>query len=221
MKRALGAMLVLTLALSAMAVSGRAFAQQSPSDAFGEACAGNPGFFSFAVENPGESTEAYAAFCACLVTEFAAYPEPDVEMLTKDVEGSATPEDRTAYGDYTALELKARGAADRCVAAAGLGAERADMTGFDAACQSSELLLGSIGGTPEEAAPVRATLCQCLSSELAPRVTTVDADVLGRDLDGTATDASREAHPGYAALTETAGAAFQQCAAAAAAPAAP
>ena len=59
----------------------------------------------------------FGALCGCLVDAFQEYPEADVVMLTKDLDGSATTEDRTAYGDYTALEAKALAALDACLAA--------------------------------------------------------------------------------------------------------
>jgi len=186
-------------------------------DAFTESCLQNPDFFSFAVDDLGQKPEAHPALCTCLVSAFADNPEADIVMLTRDMDGSATDEIRTAYGDYTALESLALSALTVCVAEAGLSVERpeqaegADMTKFDASCQSSQGLLEIIGGTPEAAIPHRTTLCACLSAELAPLVTTVDADVLGMDLDETATAESRAAHPGYDTLTQTAGTAFDQC----------
>lgn len=205
----------LALALSTLAEGS---VSASPAtDAFSEACSQNPDFFSFAVQNLGENPEGHAALCSCLVTEFSSHPDADLAILTKDVDGSATPEDRAAYGDYTALELKARDALDICLKSAGLVSDQpvpggqADMTSFDAACHGSAGLLEVIGGAPDQAAPRRTTLCNCLSTELAPLITTADADILGQDLDGTATEESRNAYSGYAALAETAGVAFNGC----------
>jgi hypothetical protein len=144
-------------------------------------------------------------------------------MLIKDLEGTATTADRTAYGDYTALELKARDTLDKCLVLEGFAdgsdpgatttpaADAADMTKFDAACQASEMLLSVLGGTSEQAMPVRTSLCECLSIALAPQISTEAADILAQDLDGTATDASRAAYPDYPELESRAGAAFDSC----------
>lgn len=213
MKRAFDIMVALAFALAA--ASPGAVLASPATDAFSEACAQNPGFFSFAVDDLASQPEAHSALCGCLVTEFGAYSDADIAMLTKDVDDTATAESRTAYGDYPGLESKARDALGTCIAAAGLGVDEpapstaADMANFDASCQGSKGLLEMIGGP--EAATHRATLCQCLSSELSVRISSADATVLGQDLDDTATVASRGAHPGYQALTETAGTVFGQC----------
>jgi hypothetical protein len=187
-------------------------------DAFNTACNANPGFFSFAVEGLENDAEGLSRLCSCLVAEFANYPEADLALLTKDVEGTATPEDRTAYGDYTGLEIRARDAAERCVAAewpaapgTGTSSTPADMSGFDAACTNSTILLEVIGGAPEEATVQRATLCQCLTTALGSQITTGDAGILAQDLDGSATEESRAAYGSYDALSETAGGVFDQC----------
>ncbi len=227
MNRALGTACLLSLLAGLLPADAAA----APAlDAFSAACEGNPGFFSIAVEGLETQPEAHTSLCTCLAGRFAAFPEADLVMLTKDVDGTATAEDRAAYGDYTALELKALDALQVCVTEAGLEevtdsstapADLADMTRFDASCLASEGLLEVIGGAVESATPLRSLLCGCLSERLAPLVTTADAVVLGQDLDGTATDASRGAHAGYEALTETAGAVFQLCFSALPVPGAP
>jgi hypothetical protein len=188
-------------------------------DTFTTACNANPDFFASVAEGLDSNPEGLGRLCGCLATAFADYPEADLVMLTHDVEGTATAEERTAYGDYTALELKAVDVLKGCLVAEGLTTATepvspntpADMTKFSEACMNSELILQSIGGTPEEATPLRTTLCQCLTTTLGPQVSTADADVLAQDLDGTATDESRNAHAGYQALTEVAGTAFNGC----------
>jgi len=188
-------------------------------DAFSAACNANPDFFAFAVPGLESKPDDLGRICACLTTAFADYPEADLTMLTHDVEGSATAEERTAYGDYTALELKALDALNTCLVAEGLSdgtkpvspAAPADMSEFDQACQNSEGLLAVIGGTPQEAAPLRTTLCQCLTTTLGPQISTAGAGVLAMDLDGTATETTRNAYPGYQQLTEVAGTAFEGC----------
>lgn len=215
MNRLQSLLLVLGPALLAM-LPGPAAASPA-TDAFAEACRQNPDFFSFAVENLDQMPDQHGVLCTCLVDRFAAYPDKDVVMLTGDVDNTATAEERAAYGDYTALELRARDTFDACVTEAGLGEggpptpRLADMTGFTASCEGSGGLLEVIGGPPEAAISHRATLCTCLADSFAPLITTADASVLGKDLDGTATDETRGAHPGYAALAETAGAVFDQC----------
>lgn len=205
------------LAALLVLVAASPAAASPETDAFAAACNANADFFSFAVEGLEADPAGRGRLCSCLITAFTPLPAADLEMLTKDVDDSATEADRTAYGDYTGLEIVARDALFACVAEASLEggtpavAEPADMSGFDASCSASEGLLQVIGGVPDEAMPLRTTLCACLSTTIGPQVSTADADVLGMDLDGTATDESRDAHPGYAELTQVAGAAFDGC----------
>jgi hypothetical protein len=216
----MNAMLRLLPALVAGLTAIPATAIASPAtDAFSVACNANPDFFAFAVQGLESNPDDLGRICSCLTTAFTEYPEADITMLTHDVDGSATAEERTAYGDYTALEMKALAALNTCLVAEGLAdgeepqgpATPADMTKFDAACINSEGLLAVIGGTPEQAAPLRTTLCQCLTTTLGPQISTADADILAMDLDGTATLESRNAYATYQQLTEFAGTAFQGC----------
>lgn len=186
---------------------------------FSAACSGNPGFFSFAVAGLESDPDGHGRLCGCLATEFSALDDDEIAMLVKDLDGSATAEDRAAFGDYTALELKARDGLDKCLvlegfadgADPGASGDRADMTQFNAACTGSEGLLMVIGGEPDAAMPIRAKLCACLDVALAPQISTADANILGQDLDGTATQESRDAYPTYGELEVTAGAAFDTC----------
>jgi hypothetical protein len=188
-------------------------------EAFTAACNAHPEFFSSMAAGIESRPEDVGRLCSCLGGRFADYPEADLTMLTHDVEGTATAEERTAYGDYTALEMRALDALNGCLAAEGLTTgtqpaspnSPADMSRFDAACMSSESVLQAIGGTAEEAAPLRTTLCQCLSSALGPQISTADAAILAQDLEGIATEESRQAYPGYPQLSEIAGNAFNGC----------
>ncbi len=214
----------IALRLAPALVIALAFAAPAPAsaqtiEAFATACNANPDFFASVAEGIDQRPEDVGRLCSCLGTAFADYPAADLSMLTHDIEGTATQEERTAYGDYTALEMKALDALNGCLVAEGLTSETepvspnapADMTRFNEACTSSQALLQSVGGTPEEAAPLRTTLCQCLATTLGPQVSTADADVLAKDLDGTATEETRSAYPGYQQLTELAGNAFNGC----------
>ena len=207
------------LSLAGLGFQTPALAQTASTDAFTAACGANPGFFEFAVT--GLDPEGLGRLCSCLVTEFSGLEEPDFAMLVKDLEGTATAEDRTAYGDYTALEITARDGLDKCLVLEGFAdgsdpgaipvGDMADMTRFEAACHGSGGLLQVIGGTTEQATPIRTTLCDCLSVALGPQLTTADADILAQDLDGTATEASRAAHANYQEAESRAGAAFDSC----------
>jgi hypothetical protein len=216
MKTALGLLPLLTAGFMALPQAATA----SPAtDAFNAACNANPDFFASAAVGLETSPDGLNRLCSCLTTSFADYPEADITMLTHDVEGTATAEERTAYGDYTALEMRAVDALNACLVAEGLSDSTeavspggpADMTVFDRACHNSEGLLAVIGGTPEQAAPLRTTLCQCLTATLGPQISTEAAGILAMDLDGTATEAARNAYPGYQELTQVAGAAFDGC----------
>jgi hypothetical protein len=216
MKTALGLLPLLAAVFMALPLAATA----SPAtDAFNAACNANPDFFASAAQGLQSSPDGLVRLCSCLTTSFADYPEADIIMLTHDVEGTATAEERTAYGDYTALEMRAVDALNACLVAEGSPggtepaspAAPADMTVFDQACHNSEGLLAVIGGTAEEAAPLRTTLCQCLTATLGPQISTEAAGVLAMDLDGTATEVTRNAYPGYQELTQVAGAAFDGC----------
>jgi hypothetical protein len=188
-------------------------------DSFGTSCGGHPEFFEFAVSGLDKDEESLARLCSCLATEFTPLSDSELVMLTHDVDGTATAEERTAFGDYTGLEIKARDALDKCLVAEGFSdtpdtppaGVAADMTKFDAACTNSGLLLEIIGGEAEAANATRTTMCGCLSETLATQVTTDDANILAADLDGTATPASQAAYENYGVASETAGAAFEAC----------
>lgn len=216
-------MRILVAALPAMAVlapiaSPLPAAASEAIDVFAEVCNANPDFFSFAVDGLKTNPSRLAGLCTCLVTEFAPLSAADLAMLTRDVDGSATADDRKAYGDYTGLELKARAALDRCLTQDGMAGPvdvpasgPADMTAFDAACAASELLLSVLGGNTAEVRGLRTTLCTCLSTTLAPQISTADAGILSEDVADTATEARRNAYPGYRQLAETAGLAYEGC----------
>lgn len=199
-----------------------ATAQTAPIDALGAACNANPHFFDFALTGLENDAEGLGRLCSCLVTEFKSYPDKDLVMLTKDLDGSATDADKTAYGDYSGLELKAKSALDKCMVLEGFadGADpgmqtdgpvgAADMTKFTAACADSQIMLIVVGDA-DGAEERRSTVCGCLVETLKTQISTADADILGQDLDGTATEESRAAYPGYQAIADTAGAAFDSC----------
>jgi hypothetical protein len=201
-------------AVASLVLLAQPVAAQDARSEFDNACTANPGFFSFAVAGLEQDPDGLARLCGCLATEFEDLEDADIAMLVKDLDGSATAEDRAAYGDYTALELKAREGLDTCLVREGFadGVDPAgDRANFNAACTGSEGLLMVIGGEPEAAAAARDKLCACLDVALAPQISTADADILGQDLDGTATQESRAAYPTYAEIETKAGAAFDTC----------
>jgi hypothetical protein len=220
MTSAIAKMLALA-AVVGLALGAPVKAQTASSEAFITSCNAHPAFFQFAVSGLDNDPEGLGRLCSCLATEFSGFSDDDYAMLIKDLEGTATTADRTAHSDYTGLELKARDALDKCLVVEGFAdgtdpgatpaGESADMTKFDAACQASEMLLAVLGGEPDQAIPVRTSLCECLSIALAPQVSTEAAGILAQDLDGTATDESRAAYPGYPELESRAGAAFDSC----------
>jgi hypothetical protein len=98
-----------------------------------------------------------------------------------------------------------------CAAAPAFAQENADMTAFTAACNSSEGLLSALATEGNDGTASRTTLCECLVTDLTAKVSTADANELAKDLDGTATDASKAAYANYGPASEAAGAAFQAC----------
>jgi hypothetical protein len=191
-----------------------AVAQVSPElEGLAAACGANPDFFNFKVQGLDTDPVRLGALCGCLVGAFQEYPQADIVMLTKDLDGSATTEDRTAYGDYTALEAKALAALDTCVAQTAPAPEpatddlgAADMSGFDEACLTGGIMLEVAGGEEQ-----RVQLCACLSAGLEPRVSSADIAVLAEDVAGRGTEQSHAAHGNYDALAELAGGVLDQC----------
>jgi hypothetical protein len=198
------------LAVATMAFATGPSQAQDALATFGATCRANPDFFSFAVADLDAAGA--GQLCSCLAAEFAGFSGADLAMLGKDIDGTATAADRTAFGDYTALELRARDALNKCIGSPAQPAvEGADMTRFDAACTGSEMLLQFLADDRERAVAVRGEFCGCLSVALVPQVSTADADMLAADLDETATEASRSSYPGYTELSGKAGAAFDSC----------
>lgn len=52
--------------------------------------------------------------CSCLVTTFAAFTQPEVDVLTSDLDGTATEASHAAYADYAALSSRAGDGLQAC-----------------------------------------------------------------------------------------------------------
>jgi hypothetical protein len=72
------------------------------------------------------------ALCGCLATEFSGFTQPEIDMLTSDLAGTATDESRKAYADYEALAGKAAEGFEACLATDEVTAAVNDMTGSGA-----------------------------------------------------------------------------------------
>jgi hypothetical protein len=185
-------------------------------EAFNAACGANPDFFDFKIDGLENDPDRLATICGCLVSGLDPYSEADVVMLTKDLDGSATLDDRTAYGDYTDLEARALVLLEGCLVGDDVPGS-ADMSKFDAACTGGPIMIEVVEGDEAQ----RATICTCLSTSLSTRLTTADADVLAADLNGTATEQSHAQIANYEALSELAGGVLDACFARVAPPASP
>ena len=84
---------------TALAFAAPAPASAQTIEAFTTACNANPDFFASVAEGIDQRSEDLGRLCSCLGTAFSDYPAADLTMLTHDIEGTATQEERTAYGD--------------------------------------------------------------------------------------------------------------------------
>jgi hypothetical protein len=70
--------------------------------------------------------------CGCLATQFSGFTQPEIDMLTADLAGTATEESRNAYADYAGLAGKAAQGFETCLATDEVTAAVNAMTGSGA-----------------------------------------------------------------------------------------
>jgi hypothetical protein len=70
--------------------------------------------------------------CGCLATQFSGFSQPEIDMLTADLAGTASEESRGAYADYETLAGKAAKGFEACIATDEVTAAVNAMTGSDA-----------------------------------------------------------------------------------------
>lgn len=99
---------------------GAASAQALQTANFLQACNGNQEILGGLV-TPDEAGKAkQTSFCNCLLSQIGTVSQPDLDILTKDLEGTSTQEEHTAYATYQALSQQAGEALNSCVASEGL-----------------------------------------------------------------------------------------------------
>jgi hypothetical protein len=86
----------------------------------------------------------------------------------------------------------------------------ADLAALESACQRDPGIQAMVSDAPVGQPPAIQQFCTCFVSTLSD-VDADDAAILTRDLLGTATDAERQAHDGYAALSGKASRALARC----------
>ena len=80
------------------------------------ACMGAKAFLLGDVPEGIDANAALTPLCNCLAKEFSAYPQNEVELLTADLDGSATDASRKAYAGYKDLAIKAQNSLTICFA---------------------------------------------------------------------------------------------------------
>jgi hypothetical protein len=86
----------------------------------------------------------------------------------------------------------------------------ADLAALESACQGDPGIKAMVSDVPAGETPAIQTFCTCFVSTLSD-VSAADANMLTKDLLGTATDAERQSHTGYAALSGKASRALARC----------
>lgn len=111
------AVFVAAIALSA-GPAARAEEQAPVSDVarLSTACMGAKGFLLGEVPEGIDANAALTPLCGCLAKEFSVFPQKEVDLLTADLDGSATEESRNAYAGYKDLAIKAQNSLTICFA---------------------------------------------------------------------------------------------------------
>jgi hypothetical protein len=111
----------LAVFIAALAVSAgpavRAEDQPAPAADFAAFNTSCMGATSFLLGEPPAGVDVGAVFtalCGCLATEFAPLSQADLDMLTADLNGTATKESRDAYAGYPELASKAQAGLNSC-----------------------------------------------------------------------------------------------------------
>jgi hypothetical protein len=109
------------VSLFALAIAGCLFAAPAaraadPADftKFTAACATAGPMLLGDVPATVDTSTIVTPLCSCLVTEFKDFSQPEVDMLTSDLAGTATEDSRKAYTDYEALSSKAGTGLQKC-----------------------------------------------------------------------------------------------------------
>ena len=100
----------LTLALAAPASA------ETPADfaKFTEACLGAQQFLIGELPAGTDPATILTPLCTCIVTAFAPFSQPEIDILATDLRGEATEESHAAFPTYAALEEKARDGLTTC-----------------------------------------------------------------------------------------------------------
>lgn len=80
------------------------------------ACMGASAFLLGDVPKDVDANAALTPLCGCLAKEFSVFPQNEVDLLTADLNGSATKESRDAYPGYQDLAVRAQNSLTVCFA---------------------------------------------------------------------------------------------------------
>lgn len=84
--------------------------------AFEAACTANGTMLIGSLPPDVDKAAVLTPLCACISGQMANYPQADLDMLTKDLNGEATDVDHAAYGDYDGLVARAGSVVTACFA---------------------------------------------------------------------------------------------------------
>lgn len=101
------------LALTA-ALALPAAAQTASTEAFTASCLAAGPFLIGEVPAEVDAATILTPLCSCLVAEFSGFPQAEIDVLAADLAGTSTEESHAAFGDYEALEDKARAGLTKC-----------------------------------------------------------------------------------------------------------
>ena len=102
----------------ALGAAAPAYAQESDMTAFSQACVGAQAFLVGELPPEVDTTKLMTALCGCVAADFKVLPQADVDMLTSDLNQTATDETHAAHPDYAALEQRAGEGLGTCFASA-------------------------------------------------------------------------------------------------------
>lgn len=158
--------------------------------------------------------------CSCTASGLAGASQDDLNMLAADILGSNTDALRQAYSNYGELTAKANEALSACMKTGGFADAAAaaatpvappDMAAFNDKCFASPALKELVASAPVAEDVARGALCSCLSSSLSTQFDQGAIDMLGQELDGTATEESRKAYPDYETISTKADMSMGPC----------
>ncbi len=105
---------LMAAAVTALALLWPAAVLAADTEKFSTTCLGAEAFLLDGAPEGIDKVAVLTSVCGCLVTEFADFSQAEIDVLTTDLDGTATAESHAAFGDYAALEGKAGNSLNTC-----------------------------------------------------------------------------------------------------------